>query len=1141
MSNAAPNFEPLIYISYSRKDEQWLEKILVRLRPMEAAQQIRIFYDRTLNPGANWDTEYRANLEKAALGIVLLSPDWLAAGYANEVEFPALASRRLIPVLVRDCDWHSHPISKFQILMADGKALASVRGAKQEQAFRVLVQSVQKELYIQTKISFSREGEQLYALATQLAQSRKEPGLLDTRCLTYAFLERGREEPTPVKTPQFLWNAIPEGGRARYLKLRGEYFPLFPSVKSSGAMDGGNATFERAAELSGLSLAGGPIHARHLLAALLAGPDEATDLIELGLDVASFRSAFLGFIFKTFPDEPQDVWTDFLGSGPEHEKDSGAPTQPPGGTPSGPAAPLIAAYQSEDWTGRDLLNTTRDVNALSALVAGWNVQPPLSIGLFGEWGSGKSFFMRQMRKRVKDLALAAQASGKPQRECAYYKNIAQIEFNAWHYMEGDSLWACLVEHIFSNLGFPQDTTEAAVEARQKDILEKIGAKKALEAQATQTRTELEAKRAGAEKKANDARTELTAAQNALGEEKSALKKRFEEQLSSEVTSVLKSIPEAVQVGDSLETARTLSQEVRTLFGRISLLWNLLAHDPQRRTMMIWMLSGSAALFVVGQAIHLAAPGFQLLVRTEAQALLPIAGGLLTAAGKFRRVLARIGNVVSVLEKKNQEITEAFAKAEREQRQQIAKLEGDVKNFTDQIDQASREEQEHRESIRKLEKELAETDASRLLAEFIRSRADADDYRKHLGMLALVRRDFERLSDFFRTQRDNEQHGKERVDNNTVNRIILYIDDLDRCPPQAVVNMLQAIHLLLAFPIFVVVVAVDSRWVSRSLEACYDWLVPENQPAAPPRVAANGAERARSTSGATAHDYLEKIFQIPFWLAPMSSGACKDMIRGLTEAIADQQSALQQSIEAANQKPASAPPAAVATAAGAGSSQPATGTLQPPVSPAPISPVTAANPTVPGPTPTAPAHSAANPIDLHPRQLDVETAEIKKIDELAILIGRSPRVAKRFLNCYRLLKARMDQAELENFLKGSFQPVMEVLAIIVGAPTISRIVVDALATDGTAREGKAFAEYVTKHLPEDALTTTEGAEVKRLLSSADAKHLTSLRAAAPLVARFSFATHTEKVQDTPRGQQKRVASGSLPQAGENKERRRAGSA
>ncbi|MEZ5024500.1 MAG: P-loop NTPase fold protein [Chitinophagales bacterium] len=42
----------------------------------------------------------------------------------------------------------------------------------------------------------------------------------------------------------------------------------------------------------------------------------------------------------------------------------------------------------------------------------------------------------------------------------------------------------------------------------------------------------------------------------------------------------------------------------------------------------------------------------------------------------------------------------------------------------------------------------------------------------------------------------------------VERIVLYIDDLDRCPPKKVVEVLQAIHLILAFPLFVVVVGVD---------------------------------------------------------------------------------------------------------------------------------------------------------------------------------------------------------------------------------------------------------------------------------------------------------------------------------------------
>ncbi len=44
----------------------------------------------------------------------------------------------------------------------------------------------------------------------------------------------------------------------------------------------------------------------------------------------------------------------------------------------------------------------------------------------------------------------------------------------------------------------------------------------------------------------------------------------------------------------------------------------------------------------------------------------------------------------------------------------------------------------------------------------------------------------------------------------LNRIVLYIDDLDRCPPKRVVEVLQAVHLLLAFELFVVVVGVDAR-------------------------------------------------------------------------------------------------------------------------------------------------------------------------------------------------------------------------------------------------------------------------------------------------------------------------------------------
>ena len=113
--------------------------------------------------------------------------------------------------------------------------------------------------------------------------------------------------------------------------------------------------------------------------------------------------------------------------------------------------------------------------------------------------------------------------------------------------------------------------------------------------------------------------------------------------------------------------------------------------------------------------------------------------------------------------------------------------------------------------------------------------------------------------------------------NRINRIVLYIDDLDRCPPAKVVEVLQAVHLLLAFPLFVVIVGVDARWISRSLETRYRELL---------RADGDGeaSALARTFGTARSEDYLEKIFQIPLWLRPMEPGDVRRMVRGLLRGI-----------------------------------------------------------------------------------------------------------------------------------------------------------------------------------------------------------------------------------------------------------------
>ena len=69
--------------------------------------------------------------------------------------------------------------------------------------------------------------------------------------------------------------------------------------------------------------------------------------------------------------------------------------------------------------------------------------------LFGEWGSGKTFFMRRIRHHV-DLLTARVGQAADESNKAYHAKVAQIWFNAWNYQDG-KLWASLVNHVFSGL------------------------------------------------------------------------------------------------------------------------------------------------------------------------------------------------------------------------------------------------------------------------------------------------------------------------------------------------------------------------------------------------------------------------------------------------------------------------------------------------------------------------------------------------------------------------------------------------------------------------------------------------------------------------------------------------------------------
>jgi hypothetical protein len=87
-------------------------------------------------------------------------------------------------------------------------------------------------------------------------------------------------------------------------------------------------------------------------------------------------------------------------------------------------------------------------------------------------------------------------------------------------------------------------------------------------------------------------------------------------------------------------------------------------------------------------------------------------------------------------------------------------------------------------------------------------------------------------------------------------IVLFIDNLDRRPPDKVMEMLEALQLLIKTELFVVVVAMDMRFVTLALEAKYKGIL-------------------KAGGHPCGLDYVEKIIQLPYWLPPIEKETAMD--------------------------------------------------------------------------------------------------------------------------------------------------------------------------------------------------------------------------------------------------------------------------
>ena len=118
-----------IFYSYAHKDEKYREQLEKHLSILKREGVIRGWHDRQIGAGTEWQNAIDDRMESARIILLLVSSDFLASDYCYDIEMKQAMKRheegtaRVIPIILRDCDWSRALFSKLHVLPRDAKAI----------------------------------------------------------------------------------------------------------------------------------------------------------------------------------------------------------------------------------------------------------------------------------------------------------------------------------------------------------------------------------------------------------------------------------------------------------------------------------------------------------------------------------------------------------------------------------------------------------------------------------------------------------------------------------------------------------------------------------------------------------------------------------------------------------------------------------------------------------------------------------------------------------------------------------------------------------------------------------------------------------------------------------------------------------
>ncbi len=141
-----------VFLSYSHRDTEYLDRLMVHLKPLQKQGLVDVWVDTRLTAGDKWKREIDKSLKSARAAILLVSADFLASDFIVENELPPLLRAAdakgtlIIPVLLKPCRFaRDSNLNAFQCINSPDQPLSLMPADERELVYDTIAQRVEEE------------------------------------------------------------------------------------------------------------------------------------------------------------------------------------------------------------------------------------------------------------------------------------------------------------------------------------------------------------------------------------------------------------------------------------------------------------------------------------------------------------------------------------------------------------------------------------------------------------------------------------------------------------------------------------------------------------------------------------------------------------------------------------------------------------------------------------------------------------------------------------------------------------------------------------------------------------------------------------------------------------------------------------